>query len=306
MFSSPRLILFSQSCGSPFDDDQSIAPVACTPLADFEASHEGCKEDCEVVFSNLSEKSTSYSWDFGDGRTSEEENPTHIYDIPGQYEVSLVAKCGLETSEKSKTVSIIQDLNAGWICGQPYFDSRDGKSYKTVWVDEEGGNDKGKIGNCWLAENLNFDSGINTSVCFDNLSANCEKFGRLYEENVVANVLPTGWRLPKKADWTQLLRHFGLEERPSPSGVTFIGNLDFFLTGGRTGMNVEHTGVYWSNTFPPQEPVFEFAELERSAFYWIHNEEEKQTYIQLFSNFEVWIANEADENEKYSIRAIKE
>ncbi len=35
----------------------------------------------------------TYSWDFGDGTTSTEENPSHIYASPGQFEVSLTINC---------------------------------------------------------------------------------------------------------------------------------------------------------------------------------------------------------------------
>jgi len=32
---------------------------------------------------------TSWFWEFGDGNTSTEQNPTHIYENPGLYTVSL-------------------------------------------------------------------------------------------------------------------------------------------------------------------------------------------------------------------------
>ncbi len=44
-----------------------------------------------VTFSNLSENSTNYLWDFGDGNNSSDENPYHVYTLPGVYIVELVA-----------------------------------------------------------------------------------------------------------------------------------------------------------------------------------------------------------------------
>ena len=44
-----------------------------------------------VSFINLSQYATSYSWDFGDGGGSILENPVHIYEREGYYEVTLVA-----------------------------------------------------------------------------------------------------------------------------------------------------------------------------------------------------------------------
>ncbi|GJQ64051.1 MAG: hypothetical protein SCALA702_31040 [Melioribacteraceae bacterium] len=42
---------------------------------------------------------TAYRWDFGDGKTSEEMSPTHIYENPGEYDVKLVV------TDDSKTLS---------------------------------------------------------------------------------------------------------------------------------------------------------------------------------------------------------
>lgn len=59
-------------------------------FADFRVD-DVCK-DYPAVFSNLSgvkEGSLTYLWDFGDGNMSTEEEPTHLYDLPGEYRVQL-------------------------------------------------------------------------------------------------------------------------------------------------------------------------------------------------------------------------
>lgn len=43
----------------------------------------------EVSFTNNSDNADSYLWNFGDGSSETEENPTHIYTEPGEYEVTL-------------------------------------------------------------------------------------------------------------------------------------------------------------------------------------------------------------------------
>ena len=60
-----------------------------------------------VYFKNESTNAVSYSWNFGDGESSEEESPSHIYKDAGVYSVLLVVKDsnGIE-SEKVKSISV--------------------------------------------------------------------------------------------------------------------------------------------------------------------------------------------------------
>ena len=67
-------------------------PAAGTPTAEFSASNTVGSAPLQVSFADLSsEIPTSWSWDFGDGATSTQENPTHEYTVPGDYTVSLTA-----------------------------------------------------------------------------------------------------------------------------------------------------------------------------------------------------------------------
>lgn len=51
---------------------------------------EGC-EDLTVAFSNQTQFASTYYWIFGDGDTSTLATPTHVYDVPGTYNVTLIA-----------------------------------------------------------------------------------------------------------------------------------------------------------------------------------------------------------------------
>ncbi|WP_271768065.1 Ig-like domain-containing protein [Aquimarina algiphila] len=75
------------------------------PLSEFEAN-----TDCSTVnFINSStNRINSYLWDFGDGQTSTQENPTHTYASVGNYTVSLTTTndSGSNTEEKIDFVTI--------------------------------------------------------------------------------------------------------------------------------------------------------------------------------------------------------
>jgi PKD repeat protein len=45
---------------------------------------------------------TSWFWDFGDGNTSTDQNPTHIYTAPGLYTVSLTVSNEYGTDTETK------------------------------------------------------------------------------------------------------------------------------------------------------------------------------------------------------------
>jgi PKD repeat protein len=48
-------------------------------------------DDGTVHFTNASVGGVAYHWDFGDGSTSDNENPDHTYAQDGAYQVTLIA-----------------------------------------------------------------------------------------------------------------------------------------------------------------------------------------------------------------------
>jgi PKD repeat protein len=54
----------------------------------------------EVAFENLSKNGKRFTWDFGDGKTSLEFSPTHLYARPGLYSVRLTVENDLGKDEK--------------------------------------------------------------------------------------------------------------------------------------------------------------------------------------------------------------
>ena len=112
-----------------------------------------------------------------------------------------MAPCG--SDEPTSSAALQSSSSSAAVSNVEYgtlADSRDGKNYKTV-----------KIGSLtWMAENLNYDNSatatgsIDSSFCYDGIPANCEKYGRLYQEYAATAVCPEGWRLPTADDWRDL------------------------------------------------------------------------------------------------------
>lgn len=84
-----KLILADTSyCNGP--DSLTIAvSVAANVRAAFSTPAEGCLP-YSAVFSDNSISGQSYAWNFGDGTTSTQSAPTHVYNTPGLYTVILV------------------------------------------------------------------------------------------------------------------------------------------------------------------------------------------------------------------------
>ncbi|MCQ2104323.1 MAG: fibrobacter succinogenes major paralogous domain-containing protein [Fibrobacter sp.] len=80
-------------------------------------------------------------------------------------------------------------------------DPRDGKTYKTVKMPD---------GETWMAENLNYN--MNGSMCYDNDATNCSKYGRLYTWEDAQEACPSGWHLPSRGEFRNLLGAVGGDE----------------------------------------------------------------------------------------------
>ena len=78
--------------GTSTSDEISIEVIEASnpPVSDFTASPVSGSAPLNVNFFDQSENSpTSWSWDFGDGNSSTDQNPIHTYDNTGTYAVSL-------------------------------------------------------------------------------------------------------------------------------------------------------------------------------------------------------------------------
>ncbi len=103
----------------------TCAVGAYQPIANFTADKQTVTTGMPVQFTDVSNPKDSISnwqWDFGDGMTSDEQNPQHIYNIEGQFTVQLVVSDGVlfDTIVRENYISVgpppVQqvDLIQGW------------------------------------------------------------------------------------------------------------------------------------------------------------------------------------------------
>lgn len=128
-----------------------------------------------------------------------------------------------------------------------------GQTYNTV-----------EIGNqCWLKENLNYESG--TSWCYEDNLENCAIYGRLYDWETALGICPSGWHLPSDNEFILLenflggsdvaggkMKESGSEHWSSPNvGATNESGFTALPNGFRhDNGNFHHLGVYqtmWSS-----------------------------------------------------------
>ena len=83
---------------------QQVSVAASAPNSSFSYKVD---QPLKVILTNTSSGATSYLWDFGDGATSAEKNPTHKYSGIGVYKIKLTAKnTSGKTSISEKNVTI--------------------------------------------------------------------------------------------------------------------------------------------------------------------------------------------------------
>ncbi len=78
------IITLALSCKKNNGSSTSNKPVAKFSISGFEAA-----TPTTITFINISSNATSFDWDFGDGGTSTQFNPTHTYTINGSFLLKL-------------------------------------------------------------------------------------------------------------------------------------------------------------------------------------------------------------------------
>jgi len=103
---------------------------SCTkaPVASFEVDQNEVKAPATITFTNTSTNADEFLWNFGDGETTTEMNPTHKYVEGGDYDVTLKAYGEDDTNITTKTIVILPNMTGFWNIHFKLFDrTHDGR-----------------------------------------------------------------------------------------------------------------------------------------------------------------------------------
>ena len=186
--------------------------------------------------------------------------------------------------------------------GPTFTDDRDGKTYATTTIGKQ----------VWMAQNLDYKT--ENSFCYDDNSANCAKYGRLYtwgaamdsaatgcgygEECAVSGrvrgICPTGWHLPTSEEWDALEKAIGEDAGAKLKSKEWDGTDAF-------GFDALPAG-YWYNG--------DFLDMGSYAHFWTATE---HSYIHAYnrslhsaSSLLTWYSSLLYKNHAYSVRCVKD
>lgn len=217
------------------------------------------------------------------------------------------------------------------LCESPFIDPRDGKSYNAI-----------KIGNqCWMAENLNIGTMINSTnggtnndgeqtdngtiekYCYYNEPDSCDVYGGLYQWNEMMQyiitqgtqgICPDGWHIPTDDEWCILENELD------------AGSINCSTTGWRgtdAGCKMRETGTahWWTpNTCATNSSGFtargggarltdcSFGDILASALFWTSTYKdgtEAWYHMLSFAHADVYL-DSFNKNRGYSVRCLKD
>lgn len=121
-FDITLLLTDANGCNSNLSFDDVIESNDNAPTAEFSGDPlVSCLPPSDVNFSNTSSGGTgnlSYTWDFGDGQSSTEINPTNTYDNAGIFDVSLTVTDELgcsTTSLQNEYVEVVDNVSIDFV-----------------------------------------------------------------------------------------------------------------------------------------------------------------------------------------------
>ncbi|MBL4624035.1 MAG: gliding motility-associated C-terminal domain-containing protein, partial [Flavobacteriales bacterium] len=113
-------------------ESSSVAIIALTLInADFTTTLDNEFAPANAIFVNNTTGASVYTWDFGNGNSSSETNPTNLYETDGEYVVVLIAYSDATLScsdTATSTITILSELTI------PNASSPDGDGFNDLFV----------------------------------------------------------------------------------------------------------------------------------------------------------------------------
>ncbi|AKB77891.1 Cell surface protein [Methanosarcina horonobensis HB-1 = JCM 15518] len=86
----------------------TVSAGSVLPVANFTTNITSGNTPLTVLFTDTSQNATGWNWNFGDGATSTEQNPTHTYFATGTYTVNLTVSNGNSFASKIATITVLE------------------------------------------------------------------------------------------------------------------------------------------------------------------------------------------------------
>ncbi|MFT5821522.1 MAG: chondroitin-sulfate-ABC endolyase/exolyase [Crocinitomix sp.] len=190
--------------------DIVLGPFPTPPVAEFSAEPtEICEGESVAFVDESSNDPTAWDWTFGDGETSEEENPIHTYDAAGIYSVELMV-----SNDFGEDMILVTDLIH--VFASTYFE-------QTIEICE------GE--NIEVGENTYDSSGL-----YSDTLTNGHGCDSIITTSLTVNSLPeVSWNPDESVIDGEICKHAGsVELTGEPEGGVFSGAgiaVNFFLPG---------------------------------------------------------------------------
>jgi len=166
--------------------------------------------------------------------------------------------------------------------------AQDARQYRSVKIGDK----------IWMSENVNVKTG--NSWCYNEDESNCSKYGRLYDWNTAKTVCPTGWHLPSRQEWDDLVTAVGGSDEAENALKSTDGWGGF---GGSAG-----TDDYKFSALPGgrrYNVMHQFLNAGESGYWWMADDEGQSENAYSFGLGAFGGVNFDEKENGYSVRCVQ-